>query len=108
MILSKEEYFKKIKDRVGDSVEAEDISFIEDMTDTYTDLSSQIKDDYKGKYVYIDRKPVEECTAEICFMSPMTLAPYETALKMIGCTDEFTDEQKLEKIISMNTPKQSS
>lgn len=50
MILSKEEYFKKIKDRVGDSVEAEDISFIEDMTDTYTDLSSQIKDDYKGKY----------------------------------------------------------
>lgn len=50
MILSKEEYFKKIKERVGDSVEAEDISFIEDMTDTYTDLSSQIKDDYKGKY----------------------------------------------------------
>lgn len=50
MILSKEEYFKKIKDRVGDSVEAEDISFIEDMTDTYTDLSSKIKDDYKGKY----------------------------------------------------------
>lgn len=62
----------------------------------------RVGDDYKGKYVYIDRKPVEECTAEICFMSPMTLAPYETALKMIGCTDEFTDEQKLEKIISMN------
>lgn len=50
MILSKEEFFKKIKDRVGDSVEAEDISFVEDMTDTYTDLSSQIKDDYKGMY----------------------------------------------------------
>ena len=50
MILSKEEFFKKIKERVGDSVEAEDISFVEDMTDTYTDLSSQIKDDYKGKY----------------------------------------------------------
>lgn len=49
-ILSKEEFFSKIKERIGDSVEPEDISFIEDMTDTYTDLASQAKDDYKGKF----------------------------------------------------------
>ena len=49
-VLSKEDFFARIKDRIGDSVESEDISFIEDMTDTYSDLASQIKEDYKGKY----------------------------------------------------------
>lgn len=62
----------------------------------------RVGDNYNGKYVYIDRKPVYENTSDICFMSTPVLMTYEKTLKMIGYTDSFTDEQKLEKIIGQN------
>lgn len=40
-ILSKDEFLQKIKDYVGDNSDDNTISFIEDMTDTYNDLSSR-------------------------------------------------------------------
>ena len=62
----------------------------------------RVGDDYNGKYVYIDKKPIYEKTSDICFMSTPMLMAYEKTLKMIGYTDSFTDEQKLEKIIKQN------
>ncbi|MBS7363538.1 MAG: hypothetical protein KIH03_06980 [Paludibacteraceae bacterium] len=57
---------------------------------------------YNGQYVYIDRTPVLEKTADVCFMSTSVIMAYETALKIITSTKEYTDEQILEKIIEIN------
>ena len=57
---------------------------------------------YNGQYVYIDRTPVLEKTADVCFMSMSVIMAYETALKIITSTKEYTDEQILEKIIEIN------
>lgn len=57
---------------------------------------------YNGQYVYINRTPVLEKTADVCFMSTSVIMAYETALKIITSTKEYTDEQILEKIIEIN------
>ena len=57
---------------------------------------------YNGQYVYIDRTPVLEKTADVCFMSMSVIMAYETALKIITSTKGYTDEQILEKIIEIN------
>ena len=62
----------------------------------------RVGDDYNGQYVYIDRTPVLEKTADVCFMSTPVLMAYEKALKIISSTKEYTDEQILEKIIETN------
>lgn len=57
---------------------------------------------YNGQYVYINRTPVLEKTADVCFMSMSVIMAYETALKIITSTKGYTDEQILEKIIEIN------
>ena len=49
-VLSKEEFYEVIRKRVGDSTADEDIKFVEDMADTYTDLAGKVDTDYKGKF----------------------------------------------------------
>lgn len=44
-ILSKDEFFTRLNARIGDSQSDEDISFMEDMTDTYNSLEQQAKGD---------------------------------------------------------------
>ena len=48
MVLTKEEFLTKIKDRIGENPTDEDISFVEDMTDTIDSLSQG--DDWKKKF----------------------------------------------------------
>lgn len=52
MILNRDEYMTRIRDRIGESTEDADIAFMEDMTDTYDDLLGKITDntDWKQKY----------------------------------------------------------
>lgn len=44
-ILSKDEFFDRIKKQVGDDASPEAVSFLEDMTDTYNGLSQKAKGD---------------------------------------------------------------
>ena len=48
MVLTKEEFLSKIKERIDESPTDDDISFVEDMTDTIDSLSQG--DDWQKKY----------------------------------------------------------
>ena len=48
MVLTKEEFLTKIKERIGENPTDEDISFVEDMTDTIDSLTQG--DDWQKKY----------------------------------------------------------
>ena len=48
MVLTKEEFLSKIKDRIGENPTDEDIAFVEDMTDTIDSLSQG--DEWKKKF----------------------------------------------------------
>ena len=54
----------------------------------------RVGDDYNGQYVYIDRTPVLEKTADVCFMSTPVLMAYEKALKIISSTKEYLSEPR--------------
>lgn len=57
-VLSRDDFFKKIHDRMPDATSDDDISFLEDMTDTYNDLENRAKadsEDWKRKYEENDK-----------------------------------------------------
>lgn len=56
-VLNKEDYFSKIKARIGDDSSDDALSFIEDMTDTFNDLESRTNDseNWKQKYDDLDK-----------------------------------------------------
>lgn len=45
MILTKDNFIARVNARVGESTTDDDLSFLEDMTDTYNDLESRTHDD---------------------------------------------------------------
>ena len=56
-ILSKEEYFAKLHERLGEDTSDESISFLEDMTDTYNDMENRANGDgtnWEQKYHDLD------------------------------------------------------
>lgn len=56
-VLSRDEYFNRIQDIVGTDTSDATLSFIEDMTDTYTDLENRANgdgEDWKQKYEELD------------------------------------------------------
>lgn len=56
-VLNKEDFFSKIKARIGDDSSDDALSFIEDMTDTFNDLESRTNDseNWKQKYDDLDK-----------------------------------------------------
>lgn len=54
MVLTETDFLKRVKERIGDDVSDEAISFLEDMTDTYKDLSENSGLDWKAKYDALD------------------------------------------------------
>lgn len=56
-VLSKEDLFNKIKERIGDATDEETLSFVEDVTDTFNDLETKATGDgtdWKTKYDELD------------------------------------------------------
>lgn len=55
-VLSREDFFNRIRKQIGDDTSDESISFIEDVTDTYNALEQSSKDetDWKSKYEKLD------------------------------------------------------
>lgn len=56
-ILSREEYFTSLHDRLGADSSEEGIKFLEDMTDTYNDMEARVNGDgvdWKKKYHELD------------------------------------------------------
>ena len=55
-VLGKDDFFKRIRDHIGDDTSDESIAFIEDVTDTYNALEQSSKDetDWKSKYEELD------------------------------------------------------
>jgi hypothetical protein len=58
-VLSKEDFMKRLKERVGDDTSDEAMSFIEDMTDTFNDMetrsSGNSEEQWKQKYDELDK-----------------------------------------------------
>ena len=56
-VLNKEDFMSAIKSIVGENPTDELVTFVENMTDTYTDLESKTKDttDWKAKYEENDK-----------------------------------------------------
>jgi len=52
MVRTKDDLLSIIKDRIGEGTSDEDISLIEDINDTYTDLETRVSEagDWKAKY----------------------------------------------------------
>lgn len=57
-ILSREQVLERLKAKIGDSTNDEDISLLEDFTETFDDLEKRTKDstDWKAKYEENDAK----------------------------------------------------
>lgn len=57
MVLSKEEFLASLKEKVGEDTSDETLKFLEDMTDTYDDLSKKSTpgEDWKAKYDELDK-----------------------------------------------------
>ena len=57
-VLGKDDFFKRIRDHIGDDTSDESIAFIEDVTDTYNALEQSSKDetDWKSKYEELEKK----------------------------------------------------
>lgn len=56
-ILTKDEFFKRVQERVGNDTSEEAITFLEDVTDTYADMerrASESGDEWKRKYHELD------------------------------------------------------
>lgn len=56
-VLSKEDLFNKIKERIGDATDEETLSFVEDVTDTFNELETKATGDgtdWKAKYDELD------------------------------------------------------
>lgn len=56
-VLSKEDLFNKIKERIGDATDEETLTFVEDVTDTFNDLETKARGDdtdWKAKYDELD------------------------------------------------------
>lgn len=56
-VLSKEDLFNKIKERIGDATDEETLTFVEDVTDTFNDLETKATGDgtdWKAKYDELD------------------------------------------------------
>ena len=56
-VLSKDDLFIKIKERIGDATDDETLSFVEDVTDTFNELESKSTGDgtdWKAKYDELD------------------------------------------------------
>ena len=49
-VLSRDDYMTRIKSRFGESLTDDDVSFLEDMSDTYDDLAKRSNEDYEKKY----------------------------------------------------------
>ena len=49
-VLGKEDFFNRIRERIGDDTSEEAIAFIEDVTDTYNSLEASNADDWKTRY----------------------------------------------------------
>lgn len=56
MVLSREDYLNRVRERIGESTEDADIAFLEDMTDTYEDLYKMTREnvDWETKYNELD------------------------------------------------------
>ena len=57
-ILSKEDFLNSIKQRIGDDTSDDAMKFLEDMTDTFEDLSKAKEtdgEDWKAKYDELDK-----------------------------------------------------
>lgn len=72
-VLSRDDFMARINERVGDDNSDEALSFIEDMTDTFDDLSSSSntdEDEWEKKYNELDKEWRERYKAR--FMSSGT------------------------------------
>lgn len=75
MVLTKEEYVTRIKSRLGDELSDEDITLLEDMSDTYDELDKNSRDniDWKQKYDDLDKDWRKRYTDR--FNDPVTNEP---------------------------------
>lgn len=58
-ILSKDDFMKRIQERIGDDTSDDAMTFIEDMSDTYNDFETRVnasdEEDWKTKYDELDK-----------------------------------------------------
>lgn len=72
-VRNKEEILEAIKTRVGEQTDDETISFLEDVSDTFTDLETRANDDgedWKTKYEENDKMWRERYTARFFSKEP--------------------------------------
>lgn len=59
MVLNKEDFMKRLQERIGEDTSDEAMSFIEDMTDTFNDMetrsNNQSDEQWKQKYTELDK-----------------------------------------------------
>ena len=82
-VLSRDDFRRRVSERVGDSTTDEDLSFLEDMTDTYDSLSGSeaeiarltaenesLRRRYRERFEVGDPQPITEKSAELSAPDP--------------------------------------
>lgn len=90
-ILGKDEFFKKVHERVGSDTSEEALSFLEDITDTYADMERRAADggdEWRRKYEELDEAWREK------YKHRFFSAPGDGA----ATADEVTERQEEEEI----------
>ena len=97
-VLSKEDFMKSIKGRIGEDTSDEAMKFIEDMSDTFDDLTNRIgdKEDWKSKYEENDKQWREKYTSR--FFSSDTTTPSEVKEEQKEDVQEDGEETTFEDL----------
>ena len=106
-VLSKDDFFKAIKSKIGEDTSDETIKFLEDITDTYNDLSNSSKgsgEDWQKRYEENDKMWREKYkerffgatdeTQPIIEPKPEEKDPEIEKAETIKINDLFTPEKK--------------
>lgn len=98
-ILNKDDFMKRIKEKVGDDTSDEALAFMEDMTDTFNDLESKSTsngtEDWKAKYNELDKSWREKYKAR--FFDSETTPPEEPKGASSPEDDKRTKEEERAK-----------
>ena len=95
-VLNKEEFMKRLQERIGEDTSDEAMTFIEDMTDTFNDMETrsngQSDEEWKTKYEELDKSWREKYKARF-FNSETTPADVKDDAEEKTYADLFEERE---------------
>lgn len=94
-VLDREAYFERLKSRFGEAADDDTLAFLEDMTDTFNDLTTRVGEDWKSKYEENDRAWREKYRSRFFDGVPQEGATPQSAIA--GQAEDVKDDSETDK-----------